>query len=49
MFGIAGHVAMLDAGRILWQGLPQDISDCDDPAVQRFLAGEPEPDLDDRD
>ena len=49
VFGIAGHVAMLDAGRILWQGLPQDISDCDDPAVQRFLAGEPEPDLDESD
>jgi phospholipid/cholesterol/gamma-HCH transport system ATP-binding protein len=49
VFGIAGHVAMLDAGRILWQGPPKDINDCDDPAVQRFLAGEPEPDLDEDD
>ena len=49
VFGIAGHVAMLDAGRILGQGPPKDINDCDDPAVQRFLAGEPEPDLDEDD
>ena len=49
VFGIAGHVAMLDAGRIIWQGTPQAIGDCDDPAVRRFLAGEPEPENDEDD
>jgi phospholipid/cholesterol/gamma-HCH transport system ATP-binding protein len=47
VFAVAGHVAMLDAGRIIWQGSPEAIGHCDDPVVQRFLAGEPEPDADD--
>ncbi|MHC1788038.1 ABC transporter ATP-binding protein [Solidesulfovibrio sp.] len=47
VFGVAGHVAMLDAGRIVWQGSPEAIGRCEDPVVRRFLAGEPEPDADD--
>jgi len=43
VFAVAGHVAMLDTGRIVWQGSPQAITACEDPLVQRFLAGEPEP------
>jgi phospholipid/cholesterol/gamma-HCH transport system ATP-binding protein len=46
VFGVAGHVAMLDGGRIVWQGPPEAISASDDPVVRRFLAGEPEPDED---
>ena len=46
VFGVAGHVAMLDAGRIVWQGPPESIGACDDPVVRRFLAGEPEPEAD---
>ncbi|OLN26643.1 Methionine ABC transporter ATP-binding protein [Desulfovibrio sp. DV] len=47
VFGVAGHVAMLDAGRIVWQGTPEAIGQCENPVVKRFLAGEPEPDADD--
>ncbi|KHK03344.1 ABC transporter ATP-binding protein [Desulfovibrio sp. TomC] len=47
VFAVAGHVAMLDAGRIVWQGSPEAIGHSQDPVVQRFLAGEPEPDADD--
>ncbi len=43
VFGVAGHVAMLDGGRIVWQGPPEAITASDDPVVRRFLAGEPEP------
>lgn len=43
VFGVAGHVAMLDGGRIVWQGHPEGITACDDPMVRRFLAGEPDP------
>lgn len=43
VFGVAGHVAMLDGGRIVWEGDPAAIADCVDPVVRRFLAGEPEP------
>ena len=43
VFGVAGHVAMLDGGRIVWEGSPQAITASEDPVVRRFLAGEPEP------
>lgn len=44
VFDVAGHVAMLDGGRIVWQGAPDAITTAADPVVRRFLAGEPEPD-----
>jgi len=44
VFAVAGHVAMLDGGRIVWQGPPGEIAACNDPMVRRFLAGEPDPD-----
>ncbi|EFL50113.1 ABC transporter related protein [Solidesulfovibrio fructosivorans JJ]] len=43
VFDVSGHVAMLDEGRIVWEGAPQAITACEDPVVRRFLAGEPEP------
>ncbi|EHJ46219.1 Fe(3+)-transporting ATPase [Solidesulfovibrio carbinoliphilus subsp. oakridgensis] len=43
VFGVAGHVAMLDGGRIIWEGSPEAINASPDPVVRRFLAGEPEP------
>jgi len=43
VFSVSGHVAMLDGGRIVWQGPPEAITTSDDPVVRRFLAGEPEP------
>ncbi len=42
VFGISTHVAMLDKGRIVFEGDPQAIAASDDPVVRRFLAGEPE-------
>jgi phospholipid/cholesterol/gamma-HCH transport system ATP-binding protein len=44
VFDVAGHVAMLDGGRIVWEGSPEAIVACQDPVVRRFLAGEPDPD-----
>lgn len=43
VFGVAGHVAMLDGGRIVWEGSSEAINTCSNPVVQRFLAGKPEP------
>ena len=43
VFDVAGHVAMLDAGRIVWEGTPEAIVACDDPVVRRFLSGQPDP------
>ena len=43
VFDVAGHVAMLDAGRIVWEGSPEAIVACDDPVVRRFLSGQPDP------
>ncbi|WP_428567577.1 MAG: ABC transporter ATP-binding protein [Solidesulfovibrio sp. DCME] len=43
VFGVAGHVAMLDAGRIVWEGPPEAIAAVGDPVVRRFLAGQPDP------
>ena len=43
VFGVAGHVAMLDGGRIVFEGSPGEIAAATDPVVRRFLAGEPEP------
>ncbi|MHC1711698.1 MAG: ABC transporter ATP-binding protein [Solidesulfovibrio sp.] len=43
VFNVSGHVAMLDGGRIVWQGSPEAIAVSDDPVVRRFLAGESEP------
>ena len=45
VFDVAGHVAMLDAGRIVWEGSPEAIVACDDPVVRRFLAGQPDPEV----
>lgn len=44
VFEVAGHVAMLDEGRIVFEGTPEAITASDDPRVRRFLAGEPETD-----
>jgi phospholipid/cholesterol/gamma-HCH transport system ATP-binding protein len=44
VFGVAGHVAMLDGGRIVFEGAPEAITASTDPRVRRFLAGEPEAD-----
>jgi phospholipid/cholesterol/gamma-HCH transport system ATP-binding protein len=46
VFGVAGHVAMLDGGRIVFEGAPEAIQAATDPRVRRFLAGEPEDDAD---
>lgn len=46
VFGVAGHVAMLDGGRIVFEGTPEEITASDDPLVRHFLAGEPESDPD---
>jgi phospholipid/cholesterol/gamma-HCH transport system ATP-binding protein len=44
VFGVSGHVAMLDGGRIVFEGAPEAITVSTDPRVRRFLAGEPESD-----
>ncbi|WP_300163528.1 ATP-binding cassette domain-containing protein [Solidesulfovibrio sp.] len=44
VFDVAGHVAMLDAGRIVWEGSAEAIVACQDPVVRRFLSGQPDPD-----
>jgi len=46
IFGIVGHVAMLDGGRIVFEGTPAEIVASTDPLVRHFLAGEPEADPD---
>lgn len=38
-FTIADHIIMLDQGRIIAQGSPDQIEHCDIPWVQHFLAG----------
>jgi phospholipid/cholesterol/gamma-HCH transport system ATP-binding protein len=43
VFRIAAKVAMLDAGRIVFEGSPEEIQATDMPVVTRFLAGEEEP------
>jgi len=43
VFHVSGHLAMLDAGRIVWEGPPEAIGACEDPVVRRFLAGQPDP------
>lgn len=43
VFEVAGHVAMLDGGRIVFEGSPEAIMAATDPVVRRFLAGEPDP------
>lgn len=44
VFEVAGHVAMLDGGRIVFEGSPAEITASADRTVRRFLAGEPESD-----
>jgi len=46
IFSIVGHVAMLDGGRIVFEGTPAEITASTEPLVRRFLAGEPEADPD---
>jgi phospholipid/cholesterol/gamma-HCH transport system ATP-binding protein len=41
-FGIADRVAMLDAGRIVAFGTPEEIQASEDPAVRQFLEGSPD-------
>jgi phospholipid/cholesterol/gamma-HCH transport system ATP-binding protein len=43
VFRIAARVALLDGGRIVFEGTPDDIQATDMPVVTRFLAGEEEP------
>jgi phospholipid/cholesterol/gamma-HCH transport system ATP-binding protein len=43
VFAVAGHVAMLDGGRIVFEGSPEAIMAATDPVVRRFLAGKPDP------
>ena len=45
VFGVVGHVAMLDGGRIVFEGSPEAIMAATDPVVRRFLAGEPDPEI----
>ncbi len=45
VFDVAGHVAMLDAGRIVWEGSPEAIVVSEDPVVRRFLSGQPDPEI----
>jgi phospholipid/cholesterol/gamma-HCH transport system ATP-binding protein len=39
IFYISQRVAMLDGGRIYFEGTPQEIQGCDDPVVQQFIRG----------
>ncbi len=43
VFRIAARVALLDGGRIVFDGTPDEILATDMPVVTRFLAGEEEP------
>jgi len=43
VFRIAARVALLDGGRIVFEGTPDEILATDMPVVTRFLAGEEEP------
>lgn len=43
VFRIAAKVALLDGGRIVFDGTPREIQATDDPVVTRFLAGEEDP------
>ncbi len=44
VFRISQKVAMLEKGRILFEGTGNDILHCSDPAVRRFIEGDEEPD-----
>jgi phospholipid/cholesterol/gamma-HCH transport system ATP-binding protein len=39
---IADRIAMLYEGRLIWQGTPDTIDDCDDPYVDQFVHGRAE-------
>jgi phospholipid/cholesterol/gamma-HCH transport system ATP-binding protein len=39
---ISDHVAMLQAGRVRWQGTPADLATADDAMVRAFVEGRPE-------
>ena len=39
VFLITQQLAMLDEGKIIFQGLPEDIQDIDDPMIHEFITG----------
>lgn len=39
VFLITQQLAMLDEGKIIFQGLPEDIQDVDDPMIHEFITG----------
>ena len=39
VFSIAGHVALLDEGRIVFSGTPQQVGDSDNPVLRAFMDG----------
>lgn len=40
VFYISQRIAMLDRGRILFQGSPEEIQSCTDPSVRQFIRGQ---------
>jgi phospholipid/cholesterol/gamma-HCH transport system ATP-binding protein len=42
-FAIADAIVMLDEGRVIAQGAPEEIRNADNPIVRRFMKGEPPP------
>lgn len=40
VFQISQRIAMLDRGRILFQGSPEEIQSSDEPAIRQFIRGE---------
>jgi len=44
VFSITQKVAMLEKGKILFEGTPAEIEACPDPAVQQLIQGQEEPD-----